>query len=124
MKCPACGTEIAPGDVFCGNCGKMVLPEESVAAPSPPLVPSAPSADRTRKAMTIGIILVIVGAVLCLAGLGVGVAGALLGQGDELSLAESASVSVLCCVPPLALPGVVIAVVGGVVWFGWGREKK
>lgn len=124
MKCPACGTEIAPGDVFCGNCGKMVLPEESVAAPSPPLVPPAPSADRTRKAMTIGITLVIVGVVLCLAGLGVGVAGALLGQGDELSLAESASVSVLCCVTPLALPGVVIAVVGGVVWFVWGREKK
>lgn len=127
MKCPECGAEIAPGDLFCGNCGKMVLPEEA-AIPSPtpsPAPPPAPSpADRRRKAMTTGIILVVVGIVLCLAGLGLGVAFTFAGQGDDLSLAESASVSAICCLTPFALPGVIMAVIGGVVWFVWGREKK
>lgn len=124
MKCPECGTEVAPGDVFCGNCGSMVLPEES-AAPSPPLLPPAPSpADRSRKAMTVSIILVIVGIVLCLAGLVLGVAFTFAGQSDELSLAESASVSAICCLPTFALPGIIMAIIGGVVWFVWGRAKE
>ncbi|MCR4408173.1 MAG: zinc ribbon domain-containing protein [Anaerolineae bacterium] len=123
MKCPNCGAEIAPGDVFCGNCGKMVLPEESTAPPPPPPVPPPPPADRTRKAMTIGIILVIAGVVLCLAGVGIGAVVAFAGQGEDLSLAESVTGSVLCCMTPLALPGVIMAVIGGVVWFVWGRSK-
>ena len=124
MKCPKCGAEIAPGDVFCGNCGSMALAEEEAAIPSPPAPPAVPPADRARRAVTISIILVIVGVVLCLAGLGLGVAFAFLGQGDELSLAESALSSAICCLTPFALPGIILTAIGGVVWFVWGRKKK
>lgn len=124
MKCPECGAEVVPGDVFCGNCGNMVLPDESTA-PSPPPPPAATSTtDRNRRTVTISIILVVVGIVLCLAGLGIGVAGTFAGQGDDLSLAESASVSALCCLTPFALPGVILAAIGGVMWFVSGREEK
>ncbi|RLC91921.1 MAG: hypothetical protein DRI77_13380 [Chloroflexi bacterium] len=42
MKCPECGTEVAPGDVFCGNCGSMVLPEESAAPRHHSFLPPRP----------------------------------------------------------------------------------
>jgi len=118
MKCPECGAEVAPGDVFCGNCGKMVLPGESTVPsppsppPSPPTPPTASPADRARKAMTISIILVSVGAVLCLAGLVASVVVTAMPLG-----------SAICCLAPFALPGIILAIIGGVVWFVWGRDK-
>ncbi len=124
MKCPKCGSEVAPGDVFCGNCGTMVLPDESAAAPPAPPPVVAPLEDKRRKAMTIGIILVIAGVILCLVGLVLGVAFTFASQGDDLSLAESASVSAICCLTPFALPGLLMAAIGGVVWFVWGRAKE
>jgi len=123
VKCPECGAEVAPGDVFCGNCGKMVLAEESaVPSPPPPSPPTASPADRARKAMTISIILVSVGAVLCLAGLIASVVVTAM-PSEEYSLAESALVSAICCLAPFALPGTILAIIGGVVWFVWGRDK-
>jgi hypothetical protein len=42
MNCPNCGAQVPPGDLFCGECGTRVMPEEK---PSPP--PStAPAAQK------------------------------------------------------------------------------
>lgn len=42
MNCPNCGAQVPPGDLFCGECGTRVVPEEK---PSPP--PStAPAAKK------------------------------------------------------------------------------
>ncbi|MBW2039337.1 MAG: zinc ribbon domain-containing protein [Deltaproteobacteria bacterium] len=36
MKCPKCGKEISPDDLFCRNCGERITPPDEGAATKPP----------------------------------------------------------------------------------------
>jgi len=65
MRCPNCGTEVAPGETFCGNCGTRMAP----AAP-PPVAPTVPMAPPKKGGLpvvpiVIGAIILLVVACLC-----------------------------------------------------------
>ena len=47
VRCPNCGAEAQPGDVFCHSCGQQLEPAVKVAGPAPqpakPVYPAAPA---------------------------------------------------------------------------------
>lgn len=49
MKCPNCGADVPAGDLFCGECGSRVTPEEKPVPSAPPPSIAPPPAESLKK---------------------------------------------------------------------------
>jgi len=57
MKCPNCGADVPAGDLFCGECGTRVAPEEKpIPSPPPPSV-APPPAERPKRGVPKGLLI-------------------------------------------------------------------
>lgn len=57
MKCPNCGADVPVGDLFCGECGTRVVPEEKPTPPPsfPSVVP--PPAEKPKRGLPRGLLI-------------------------------------------------------------------
>lgn len=123
-RCANCGAELRPTDRYCGECGlPTFVPAPPAAAPAPAAPAPAPGpataaeSDNRTWAIVAGILLLLIGAVAC-------IAGVLLMLGASWIAADTdagwiVAASGLCCV----LPALVLMIGGAVVWYVWGRKK-
>lgn len=78
MQCPACGSPLNQGDVFCGGCGADVRAVTAQPAPAPVSAYPAPSQSAPpKRGLSAGAIIGIVAGVLLLGGVLVGGGGLL-----------------------------------------------
>ncbi len=54
MKCPNCGADVPTGDLFCGECGNRIVPEER---PSPPPPLTSPPAKEPKRGLPKGLLI-------------------------------------------------------------------
>lgn len=80
MKCPTCGAELPPGENFCRECGREVIPAGTVSGAEPGAHPpqprTSPAADAPRAypvSRITGIVILLFGLLLLLANIRFGV---------------------------------------------------
>jgi len=57
MKCPNCGANVPAGDLFCGDCGTRIVPEEKPAPPPPPTTAAPPTAAEAKRGLPRGLLI-------------------------------------------------------------------
>ncbi len=134
IQCDNCGAVLLKEDAFCGECGapRPSLPpglepaepvEPELPAPVVPQArPAAPVDARQRRWRVVTIILGILAAILCLAGIG---AFFLLGltETEGFTTEENWLYATFCCLLPFAGAGTILAIAGLGIWFSRLRNR-
>jgi hypothetical protein len=133
VQCHNCGAVLLAEDVFCGECGAprapSTEPAEPVEAeqPAPPVLPPAPTSAQPTSPTGTGwrvafIVLVVLGAIACIAGILVFVLVGSL-ESEAMTPQEDWLYSALCCLLPIGGTGAILAASGGLIWYTRLRER-
>ena len=131
-QCSNCGAILGPKDDFCAECGapRPPKPEASEGAPTaeapalpppsapPPASPAGESDVRWRVAM---MVLLVLGALACVAGLVAFVLFALI-ESEGYTTMENWLFSAVCCLFPIGGAGAIMAIVGVTIWYSRLRK--
>lgn len=142
IQCDNCGAVLLQEDVFCGECGaprpqstESIEPETGETPPTPdhtatdrpPHAPARPQPVRPSAASDTGwrvafIVLVVLGAFACVAGIATFL---LFGatSTETTTPAEDWLYSAICCLLPIGGTGTLLAAIGGVIWYTRLRSR-
>jgi hypothetical protein len=122
MQCKTCGAVLTAEDEFCGECGTPVPPAaEATGRKAPQRRPTSPPPAKPKRGPETGwraafLILVVVGALACLAGL-VSFLFAGFIPSEGYTTEENWALATICCLLPLAGSGAILLVTGLGIWY-------
>lgn len=129
MQCGNCGAFLLAEDAFCGECGApgtSATPVSEPAVPVPPAPPQASPAAPTDARQTpwrvMTIVLGILAAILCLAGISAFLLFGLT-ETEGVTTQENWLYATFCCLLPIAGAGAIMAMAGFGIWFTRLRSR-
>lgn len=133
IQCENCGAVLLQEDVFCGECGAPFstprpgadAPPTPQAAPPPqrPPAPRPPQSSSNTAWRVAAIVLVIVGAIMCILGLSAFLIFGLT-ESEVATPTENWLYATFCCLLPIAGSGGILALAAAGIWYSRLRDRQ